>query len=588
MPDNETDTSNTTDEQTDGNENNENEEDGITTDTSTSGCVYDEYGRTPDKSQICGIGLPSASADESSGYQKCVFENKCPWCGKATLRWGWHWQDDSEKVSVFQGTDGAEEGHFYCIQEDGGCDADYSAQGNEHINGSDKKMTMVSGPTPSSEEEAQKLVDGQLACDGSTASSGTSVGGGAVKIPDITFYGLIKQMMGAVDAEFVVANNMAYLISFKDIYEYRNQFDEYIPKIERKDVINGSLVKNYTTDSFYNAVEVEYADGIIEYQNDNLVKYQGKNVFYYSFPEDDEETAKAKADALLSAHIRDYSTQVQLSTFFNENITEGSWVKVHKSITNISGKTRKEIQQAELEEQQEVIETKRKGINITNLTESTITTDEGTPKHIRTITDEEGETYEIELEDSDYELFFVQGYTCRWDSQNSLIMDIELRYGPDSPDDPVNATIGTLGDGEGTGAITGAADIKEFVTQCLSGSSASSEKDKATKIHNCLKEIIKYDWYECSQHSTPSECLQDAESLNCADTARLTCACFQAAGLTAQVVHGPGHFWTEVQIDGQWVASDLTGCTGCYSKRNLGEVFQNETKDSVCGDEPSC
>lgn len=595
MPDNETDTSNTTDEQNEENENNEEEEDGITTDTSTSGCVYDEYGRTPDKSQICGIGLPSASADESSGFQKCVFENKCPWCGKATLRWGWNWQDDPEKVSVFQGTDGTAEGHFYCIQEDGGCDADYSAQGNEHINGSDKKMTMISGPTPSSEEEAQKLVNGQMACDGSTASSGTSAGGGAVKIPDITFYGLIKQMMGAVDAEFVIANNMAYLISFKDIYEYRNQFDEYIPKIEKKDVINGSLVKNYTTDSFYNAVEVEYADGIIEYQNDNLVKYQGKHVFYYSFPEDDEETAKAKADALLSAHIRDYSTQVQLSTFFNENITEGSWVKVHKSITNISGKTRKEIQQAELEEQQEVVETKRKGINITNLTESTTTTDEGVPKHIRTITDEEGETYEIELEDSDYELFFVQGYTCRWDSQNSLIMDIELKYGPDSPDDPINATVGSLG-GTDTNVGGQSADINEFVSSCISG--ASSEQDKAEKLYNCLCDRVVYELYQCSVYSNASDCLKYASGggktdqgigINCADSSTLVVACYKAAGFEVSVMHGPNHFWNEVIIDGKATAVDISsGSTGKKCTRPIGTHLISYATGTNIGDAPSC
>ena len=44
---------------------------------------------------------------------------------------------------------------------------------------------------------------------------------------------------------------------------------------------------------------------------------------------------------------------------------------------------------------------------------------------------------------TDYELFFVQSYTCRWDKHNSLIMDLELKYGPDTPEDPVNATIGT-------------------------------------------------------------------------------------------------------------------------------------------------
>lgn len=165
---------------------------------------------------------------------------------------------------------------------------------------------------------------------GNPVGGASSSGGSAVLIPDKTFYGLIKQIMGATDALFIIANNMAYLLSFKDVYEYRNQFDEYIPKIEPQDVIDNTLVKNYAVEGYYNSVEVEYADGIIKYQNDVLVKQYGENPFYYSFPEDDEETAKAKADALLSAHIRDYSSQIQMSIFFNENITVGSWVKVKK------------------------------------------------------------------------------------------------------------------------------------------------------------------------------------------------------------------------------------------------------------------
>lgn len=594
-----TDTNTTSDTNTNNNDNN-NDSSSITTDTSSNGCIYDEFGRTPDKTQVCGIGLPSASADEGSGYQKCIFENKCPQCGAAALRWGWHWEENNQ--TAFSGEGGNAEGHFFCYQEDGGCDADYSAQGNEHIDGSTQKLTMVSGPTPSSEEEAQKLIDGQLPCDGtSSGTTAASTGGGAVKIPDITFYGLIKQIMGAIDAEFIIANNMAYLISFKDIYEYRNQFDEIIPKIELKDVIKGSLVKNFAVDGFYNAVEVEYADGIIEYQNDDLVKQYGKNVYYYSFPEDDEETAKAKADALLSAHTRDYSTSIQLSVFFNENITEGSWVKVHKNLTKVSDKTRREIQQEELEAENGVIETKRKGINITNLTESTVTNDEGVSKKIRTITDEEGETYDIELEDTEYELFFVQGFTCRWDKNHSLIMDIELKYGPDSPDDPVNATIGTLGESGSSangnwgndaftideicvannkkihGKYSGGAyvqKIKELVNSTYMPESsdyaprANQNSNYAKKygamsspeeVYQAFRSEYKYSLYadNSSCWTSATDFYDNAgKTANCGDTTCLLKVFFDCIGVPSCGVHIDGHFFNAIQINGTWEIID--------------------------------
>lgn len=571
---------------TDTNTNNQNTQ-------NNSGCVYDKYGRTPDKSQICAIGIKSASADTQSGIVKCVFKNECPHCHNASLMWGWKWDNDPEKVQKFDGTDGTAEGHIYCVQSEGGCDADYSIEGNEHIDGSQYKLTLISGPTQSTEEEAQQLSNGQLACDGSSVGGTTSVGGGsAVSIPDKTFYGIIKQIIGATDSLFIIANNMAYLLSFKDFYEYRNQFNDYIPKIERKDVLNNSINKNWSTDGYYNTVEVTYADGIVKYQNDDLVKQYGESTFYYEFLNDDEETAKAKADALLASHIRDYSTDVQLSIFYNENITEGSWVQVHKSITEISGKTNKEIQQDELKKQGKTVSSKRKGITIENLVEKTLTENNIT-KTIQNVTDAEGNTFNIEVENGEYELFFVQSFTCRWDKDNSLIMDLELKYGPDTPEDPVNATVGVGGSdssGASTSAVGGqAADINAFVQQCI-GSSATQDKATAEKLYKCLQGLIVYSYYECSHYTTASECYQHAKELNCADTSRLVTACYKAAGFQCQVVWGPGHFWNELQVGSETITVDLSsGTTGVAPSKAMGDKLNaGGSAQRKEGDNPHC
>ena len=457
------------------------------------------------------------------------------------------------------------------------------------------KCVAVPGETP--EKLAQNIV---AALGGGAIGGGATggTGGGAVLIPDKTFFGLIKQIMGAVDAQFIIANNMAYLLSFKDIYEYRNQFDEVIPKIERNDVLKDSLVKNWGNNGFYNTVEVTYADGIVKYQHDNLVKQYGENVFYYDFPEDDEETAKAKADALLSAHVRDYSTNIQLSIFYNERITEGSWVKLHKSIAEISGKTHREIEQDEIKKKSKKgISSKRKGLTIENLIEKTITEDDVT-KTIQVITDEEGEEYEIELEKSDYELFFVQSYTCRWDKDNSLIMDLELKYGPDTPDDPINATVGTGGGSTGGSTAVGgqAADITAFVKQCL-GNSASQDMATCQKLYKCLQGLIVYSYYNCSDYTTASECYKYAhgggkhsEGINCADTSRLVTACYKAAGFQAQVVSCDGHYWNEVMINGTAQTVDLSsGQTGQPCTHELGHrLLADVPKSGEHGDNPSC
>ena len=70
-------------------------------------------------------------------------------------------------------------------------------------------------------ETCEKLGQNVLAALGGQVTGGTTQTTGAtvVKIPDLTFYGLIKQIIGAIDGVFIIANNMAYLLSFQDLYK---------------------------------------------------------------------------------------------------------------------------------------------------------------------------------------------------------------------------------------------------------------------------------------------------------------------------------------------------------------------------------
>lgn len=452
-------------------------------------------------------------------------------------------------------------------------------------------------------KDAQEMGQNLVAALGGHTSGGTSgasVGGGAVSIPDKTFYGLIKQIIGAIDGVFIIANNMAYLLSFKDFYEYRDLYDKYVPVIDRKDVLDNSLVRNWTTDGYYNSVEVEYADGIIKYQNDALVQQYGENTFYYSFPDDDEETAKAKADALLGAHIRDYSTEIQLSIFYNENITAGSWVKLHKSLSQLSGKTHREILQ-DAQKKTKKFSTRHKGIDITNLVEKTITQDNIT-KTIQTITDKEGNKFDIEIDKSEYELFFVQSYTCRWDKDNALIMDLTLKYGPDTPEDPVNATIGTGqavsggGGGQSTGGMYGSdcfaansSSVSGFTenppSELLQGranQNAQYAKDVAGKTpeeaFNFMNSKFPYCYY--SDNCATYKCVTDwydsnPPGANCADSACLIVSVMNSIGVKACVVHVPGHYFNQIELNGKWVTCDMVDSEHSKDNSNTAGFPEN-------------
>lgn len=95
--------------------------------------------------------------------------------------------------------------------------------------------------------------------------------------------------------------------------------------------------------------------------------------------------------------------------------------------------------------------------------------------------------------------------------------------------------------------------VKEIV------GSETDELKKCKKIHEWLRQNVIYAFYECTRYSTPESCLKNKSHLNCADTARLTCAMMKSAGLKAYVVHGPYHFWTMIEIGGSKYASDQTG-----------------------------
>lgn len=243
------------------------------------------------------------------------------------------------------------------------------------------------------EDIAQKICSGT--CGG---GSGVVTSGGAamVKIPDLTFYGLIKQICGAVDATFTIANNMAYLLSFKDLYKYRDKYNQYIPILTADKIQNNTLSKEWTTSGMYNSINVKYKNGELEYKYEPLIEQYGENIFYYDLSDDDEETAKTKAQALLAAHVRDYSLDIELRCLYDPHITSGSWIKLPKKITKMTvSQDNRNIQQQE--------------------------------------------------EDTEYDIFYVQGYSLKWTTKNALIMDLHLKYGPDTPEDPINTTIGTGG-----------------------------------------------------------------------------------------------------------------------------------------------
>ena len=132
---------------------------------------------------------------------------------------------------------------------------------------------------------------------------------------------------------------------------------------------------------------------------------------------------------------------------------------------------------------------------------------------------------------------------------------------------------------------TNAPSIEAMVKKAIKGKKGA--RAKAEAIYSAMVNHLVYQYYGCSQYPGDPEAAWKDGAVNCADSTNIGCVAYRKAGLKARAIHGPNHFWCEVNIDGQWVASDVTGSEGAHCVRPLGKVYAGLT-GSPCGDFSSC
>lgn len=123
-------------------------------------------------------------------------------------------------------------------------------------------------------------------------------------------------------------------------------------------------------------------------------------------------------------------------------------------------------------------------------------------------------------------------------------------------------------------------DVKAMAKKVCKGKKTA--KAKANAITAFICDHVKYPSPNYSDHhKCPSEVLSSGVS-NCCDRARLGYEMAKVVKLKARGVHGPGHVWVQYYVDGTWQDSDPG-----YSRRSLGQVYQNMTMNSLW-EFPSC
>ena len=181
-------------------------------------------------------------------------------------------------------------------------------------------------------------------------------------------------------------------------------------------------------------------------------------------------------------------------------------------------------------------------------------------------------------------LFYVYGTSIQWDASNqTIINDLDLRYGPENPDDPEVPEYGlgyTQSSGGGGTVFSGnvSANIQEAAMQLTQGATDPTTKGKL--IYDWVDQNVAYEFYYESKYS--SEEVLRIKRGNCWDQAHLIYKLCTAAGVKCEIYNGTfrfssgsvyGHLWNKIEQNGKMVFADTGyGSTGSIKRNPIGSM----------------
>lgn len=272
-----------------------------------------------------------------------------------------------------------------------------------------------------------------------SSSSGTMTVNSQYSNPMIagekTFQEIIGEICEGIDILFLCKKNRVVVTDFEQIYAdalYLREHNNYNTKdedIRLWQLEDGSYELNVDQFGFYNAVIVYYNGGKIYEQFDDLVDVYGVQVKVYNDKTLTKSQAQAKAKAYLAAHVRDFNMGINASVLEN-------------------------------------------GIDIGDI-----------------VTLKNPMSYHKYKKIPEY--LFTQGVSISWDG-DYIYTDLELKYGPESPERPEVPT-------------TGVGRVKS-----QDGSQGATDESGLIEIGNDLASKYKF------SHSSSSYCgMRSAGSGDC-------------------------------------------------------------------------
>ena len=336
---------------------------------------------------------------------------------------------------------------------------------------------------------------------------------------------IMNNIGAAIDAQFFIVDTTVCFVSFNSLMAMSSSeaiVKSVQPRIESWQLQDDSFELDVNQYGYYNTVIIKYKNGTLKRSFDDLVRVYSEIPVTYEDKELDYEGAQLKAQALLSAHVRDFGMQVRFTILYTGKITVASFVKVQNPLT---------------------------------MSESLLYV-----YGISVRWSAEGQTLTCDMD-------------CRYGPEN-----------PDNPEIPEVGLGYTGGSQSSSGVYTGnvPADVAQAAKMICGNLTDPTAKGAA--IYNWVDQNVTYKFYYESEHS-PTEVLQ-GKIANCWDTAMLIYEMCTAVGVKCEVHNGTftfssgstyGHLWNKIEQNGQMVFAD----TGRTNQNPLGQMNGTIQSDSL-------
>lgn len=346
---------------------------------------------------------------------------------------------------------------------------------------------------------------------------------------DYTYEDVLTNIASAIDAHFFIVDTTVCFMSFNALLANSSIIQKAVtPEIEPWQLQDGSYTLDLNQYGFYNTVEIKYKNGTITKSYDDLVRVFGVMKVKYNEPKLDYDAAMLKAQAYLSAHIRDFGMELKATILYSGKILPANFIKLINPLTMSEG------------------------------------------------------------------LFFIQGTSVQWSADNqTLIADLDLRFGPENPDGlevPEAGTSYSSGGGSSSGTTASAnvsASISKAAQEITQG--CQTEDDKAFAIYDWVDKYVKYDFYYGKRYG-PTEMLTRKMG-NCYDTAYLIYELCSAVNVRCEVwngnfqfLDGPcGHLWNRIYYQGSMKFADTGyGLTGQIKRNPIGSYHGGKILSQSC------